>query len=276
MIKLTILLLYIFAAALLIRAFSNARAGAPDPLQDQLAQRLPLAGLLLVVVAFGLHSWALWQVLHYDKGLHLSLANVAALLAWQIGLFALIASAWTPLRGLGALLLPVVGTGAFLSLAGNSVPGAVHPDWQVQSHVVLSLFSYGLFTLAALLALLMRLQEKSIRTGRPGRFLRLMPPLIAAEQAMFACIGLGFAMLSLAIFSGLVFVENLLAQHLVHKTVLSLLGWLVFATLLFGRWRFGWRGQTAAAWTLAGFGLLLLAYFGTRIVLETVLGRQWG
>ncbi len=103
-----------------------------------------------------------------------------------------------------------------------------------------------------------------------------MPPLEAAEQGLFACIWLGFFLLSLAIFSGLIFVENLLAQHLVHKTVLSVLGWLVFATLLFGRWRFGWRGQTASAWTLGGVATLLLAYFGSRLILELILGRQWG
>ena len=50
----------------------------------------------------------------------------------------------------------------------------------------------------------------------------------------------------------------------------------VFAVLLFGRWRFGWRGRTATIWALSGFALLALAYFGSKIVLESILGRHWG
>ena len=83
-------------------------------------------------------------------------------------------------------------------------------------------------------------------------------------------------MLTLALFSGFIFIDNLFAQHLVHKTVLSCLAWFVFAVLLFGRWRFGWRGRTATIWALSGFALLALAYFGSKIVLESILGRHWG
>jgi ABC-type uncharacterized transport system permease subunit len=83
------------------------------------------------------------------------------------------------------------------------------------------------------------------------------------------------AALSVAILAGLLFVTDLFAQHLVHKTVLALAAWLIFAVLLFGRWRFGWRGRKAARYTIAGFVVLALAYFGSRFVLETVLGRHW-
>jgi ABC-type uncharacterized transport system permease subunit len=82
--------------------------------------------------------------------------------------------------------------------------------------------------------------------------------------------------LTLSLFSGFIFVRDLFAQHLIHKTVLSCLAWVVFAVLLFGRWRFGWRGRVARTWTLSGFALLGLAYFGSKIVLETILGRHWG
>jgi len=96
------------------------------------------------------------------------------------------------------------------------------------------------------------------------------------EHFLFQLIAAGFALLTLALFTGLIFVQNLFAQHLVHKTVLSLLAWLVFAVLLWGRWRFGWRGRTAIRWTLGGFASLMLAYFGSKLVLELILGRHWG
>jgi ABC-type uncharacterized transport system permease subunit len=82
--------------------------------------------------------------------------------------------------------------------------------------------------------------------------------------------------LTLALFSGFVFVENIFAQHLSRKTSLSVLSWIVFAILLLGRWRFGWRGRKAMRWTMSGFTLLALAYFGSKMVLESILGRHWG
>jgi ABC-type uncharacterized transport system permease subunit len=93
---------------------------------------------------------------------------------------------------------------------------------------------------------------------------------------MFQAIGVGFALLSLTLFSGFVFVDNLFAQHLVHKTVLALSAWVVFGILLTGRVRFGWRGRVAIRWTIGGFALLGLAYFGSKLILENVLGRHWG
>jgi ABC-type uncharacterized transport system permease subunit len=73
-----------------------------------------------------------------------------------------------------------------------------------------------------------------------------------------------------------VFVDNLFAQHLVHKTVLSIVAWIILGLLLWGHHRFGWRGKIAVRWTLSGGAMLTLGYFGSKFVLETLLGRQWG
>jgi ABC-type uncharacterized transport system permease subunit len=93
---------------------------------------------------------------------------------------------------------------------------------------------------------------------------------------LFRLIGTGFGLLTLALFTGFVFVTNLFTQNLVQKTVLSLIAWLLFGVLLIGRVRFGWRGRSAVRWTLSGFGVLAVAYFGVKFVLEDVLGRHWG
>jgi ABC-type uncharacterized transport system permease subunit len=79
--------------------------------------------------------------------------------------------------------------------------------------------------------------------------------------------------LTISLISGFIFIENLFAQHLVHKTVLSILAWLIFSSLLLGRSLYGWRGQIAIQWTLIGFVSLLLAYFGSKLVLELILHR---
>jgi ABC-type uncharacterized transport system permease subunit len=86
-------------------------------------------------------------------------------------------------------------------------------------------------------------------------------------------IAAGFVLLTLSLVSGFAFLEDMFAQHLVHKTVLSTLAWIVFGALLVGRFRYGWRGRTAIIWTLGGFVILILAYFGTKAVLELILHR---
>ena len=105
------------------------------------------------------------------------------------------------------------------------------------------------------------------------RWLRALPPLTELESLLFRTIAVGFVLLTATLLTGVLFVEDLLAQHLIHKTVLSVLSWLAFGALLLGRWRYGWRGATAVRWTLAAMALLLLAFFGSKFVLELMLDR---
>jgi len=98
-----------------------------------------------------------------------------------------------------------------------------------------------------------------------------MPPLQTMETLLFEMIAVGFALLSAALLAGMVYLDNIFAQHLVHKTVLSILSWVVFAVLLWGRFKFGWRGKFAIRWVVGGFATLMLAYFGSKLVLEVLL-----
>ena len=109
--------------------------------------------------------------------------------------------------------------------------------------------------------MLLAIQDYRLRHRQPGGFLRGIPPLTAMEALLFQMIGAGFILLSITLVSGLFFLEDLFAQHLVHKATLSFIAWGVFGVLLWGRWRFGWRGRTAIRWTLSGFVFLALAYF---------------
>jgi ABC-type uncharacterized transport system permease subunit len=103
--------------------------------------------------------------------------------------------------------------------------------------------------------------------------LAFLPPLQTMEKLLFEIIGFGLLLLTLSIASGFFFLENMFAQHLAHKTFFSLIAWAIFATLLTGRIKYGWRGITATKWTISGFIALMLAYFGTKFVLELVLQR---
>ena len=99
-----------------------------------------------------------------------------------------------------------------------------------------------------------------------------VPALETMESLLFQLILAGFVLLTVTVLSGTVFSEQVFGQPFVlsHHVVLSVLAWLTFAVLLAGRRLFGWRGRSAIRWTLTGFVLLALAYFGTRFVLEVV------
>ena len=146
-------------------------------------------------------------------------------------------------------------------------------DWQLQLHAWIALLAYATLSLAALLALMLWFQERALRQRQISGWLRALPPLTQLEQLLFRTIGAGFVLLTLVLVTGMMFVSNLLTQHLWHKTVLSALSWFVFGWLLFGRWRYGWRGPRAVKFTLSAMALLLLAFFGSKFVLELILHR---
>lgn len=146
-------------------------------------------------------------------------------------------------------------------------------DWRLQLHAWLALLAYATLAIAALLALMSWAQERALRRREFHAWLRPLPPLTELEDLLFRSIAVGFVLLSMTLLTGVLFVDNLLAQHLVHKTVLSLMSWLAFGALLLGRWRYGWRGSNAVRWTLAAMILLVLAFFGSKFVYEMILRR---
>jgi ABC-type uncharacterized transport system permease subunit len=127
---------------------------------------------------------------------------------------------------------------------------------------------------AALLAIMLWLQERALRRREFRPWLRALPPMADLESLLFRVITVGFALLTLTLVTGVLFVDDLLAQKLVHKTVLSVLSWIVFGVLLIGRRRYGWRGTKAVHWTLTAMLLLLLAFFGSQFVIELVFGHS--
>jgi ABC-type uncharacterized transport system permease subunit len=143
-------------------------------------------------------------------------------------------------------------------------------------HLLIAMAAYSLFTIASLHVLLMALLERRLHDGTLPLALRRLPPLLAMETLLFRIIWAGFILLTLTIASGVVFSEELFgrAAKFNHKTVFGVLSWIVFALLLGGRAIYGWRGRIAVRWTLAGFLMLVLAYIGSKFVLEVILGRD--
>lgn len=148
-------------------------------------------------------------------------------------------------------------------------------DPRAEVHVISSLLAYSVLLIAALNAIFLYIQHRLLHHHRSANLLGVLPPLTTMERLLFQLIAAGWLLLTVSLGSGLLFVDNLFAQHLVHKTVLSILAWLIFGVLLFGRWRFGWRGRRVVRLCLIGMAVLLLAYFGSKAVLELVLDRRW-
>ncbi len=196
-----------------------------------------------------------------------------SLVSWAMGVVTLLTTGGSRARILLVMVWPlalVTGTLAALT-PGN--PGDMGRGWQIRLHIVLALLAYAVLSIAAVQALAVAWQERSLRRKYWTSTLRALPALSAMESLLFQYIVAGFALLTLTILSGALFIDDWMAQHLVHKTVLTMLAWVVFGVLLFGRLRFGWRGRTAVRFTLAGMAVLLLAFFGSKFVLEIVLGR---
>lgn len=236
-----------------------------------------VAGLTLGAIALVTHAVLLWYSLLANPQEALSIAETASIIGWLIALIALVLSWRRPrFAGIGAVLLAIAGVVAAMTDEGARTFALKEHNWELAAHIILSTTAYALLTIAAALVIALMLLDRRLRRREPLGWLSILPSVEALESATFQALGAGFAILTLALFSGFIFVDDLFAQDLSRKTILSCLAWIVFAILLFGRWRFGWRGRTAARWTLSGFSLLVLAYFGSRIVLESILGRHWG
>jgi ABC-type uncharacterized transport system permease subunit len=230
--------------------------------------------LLLGTLAVSLHALVLYQNMMTPSGFNLGFFNAGSLISWVIALLLLFSLQRQPVENLTIVLFPVAALTIVLEGYFHS-EHILSPQTElgVTLHVLFSILAYSLLTISALQALFLAFQDYKLRNKTPGWIMRQLPPMQIMEKLLFQMIAVGFGFLSFSLISGMVFLEDIFAQHLVHKTVLSIVAWCVFAILLFGRWRYGWRGKTAIRWTLSGFVALMLAYFGSKMVLELILHR---
>ena len=223
-------------------------------------------------LGLGAHLYILSFSMMSPIGINIGFFTALSLVSAFIAMFTLVSAVRHPIEVLGILVLPIAAVMMAADLATTSVhmlpPGS---SGGLIFHVVSSIIAYSILGLAALHAIVLSIQNSFLHKHQPGGLIRLLPPLTTMESLLFDAIILGFVCLSLSLISGMVYLENMFAQQLAHKTVLSILAWLVFAILLTGRWALGWRGRTAIRWTLGGFISLMLAYFGSKFVLEVIL-----
>lgn len=261
----TSILLYLGSAALLLRRLSRG---------IQADQRSKMLALIPGTLAVLIHLTLLYDQILVTGGLNLGFFHVFSLTAWLVATLIMFTSLRQPVENLGIAILPFAAMALLLQITGLGGDSRLTTDTTgVQLHILLSIFSFSLLSIAAIQAILLAVQTHHLRNRQPGGFIRALPPLETMEQLLFRMIGIGYLLLSLALLSGATFIQDIFAQHLVHKTVLAMIAWVVFAILLWGRLRYGWRGRIAVRWTLSGFAVLVLAYFGSKLVLELILQR---
>ena len=222
------------------------------------------------------HAALMWGSIAAPEGLDLSLGNavsvvagLAAALAWLSGLLA-------TMPAIGTVVLPVAAAASLLPalmMSTHRFPYAAEP-WAA-IHVAVALVAYALFIVAALQALLLMGLEKRLHRRLPDPTADAMPPLLTLERFMFQLVSAGFVLLTVTLATGILFSEQLFGRPFMftHKSVFSVLGWVTFGGLLWGRRRYGWRGRVALRWILAGTAFVFLAYLGSKFVLEVLLGR---
>lgn len=208
------------------------------------------------------HCLALYVALHTPMGINLSPFNVASLVGLMVTLTVLSSSLRQQTLSLLYLILPVNVVIVALSWLAPLQYIVTQPSVEMVAHVLLSVAAYGMLAVAAVQSVLLSVQEWRLRHHKT--IIPALPPLQAMEHLLFQFLTTGWLLLTGSLISGFLFVADFFGQQVAEKTALSLLAWLVFAGLLLGRWRLGWRGQVAVRWCVFGFGLLGLAYFGGR------------
>lgn len=264
------ILTYLASAAVLFRSLRTEYGPAPAAVGTHRFKTLSVAWL-----AAALHAMAMVNLYAGQGGLDFSFLNALSAVAWILVAIVLLVALVKPVDKLGLVVFPLAAAILLLKLA---VPEEAHTlrnhSWPMAAHVLASILAYGFLNIAAIQSVLLAIQDWCLHTRQTeGMLIRSLPPLQTMESLLFQLIGAGFVLLTVSLVTGFLFLENMFAQHLVHKTVLSILAWIVFAVLLVGRMRYGWRGQIAIRWTLGGFFSLMLAYFGSKMVLEWILER---
>lgn len=274
------ILLHVAVAALYLLA---AWTRWPKPVsaasgnEAALSDRTLRLSTLLVPLALLLHGWMLGREFATPEGLDLSLPHAVSIVAALVALVAWASGLLQTLPAIGLIVLPVAAVASLLpAFFVNPHRFSYAGEPAVAVHIAIALVAYALFLVAALQALLLMGLEKRLRHRLPDLVATPdVPPLLTLEHFLFRLVTVGFVLLTLTLASGMLFSEEIFGKPILftHRNVFSILGWLTFGALLFGRWRYGWRGRVALRWIVVGTVFVFLAYLGEKFVLEVLLKR---
>lgn len=251
-------------------------AAAGLQLASALQHRGSLSRSLVIIGIFALvsHAYLTWHNIYDHGDMNFGFFRIFSLIFLGINCICLLALIKRPLQNLLVILFPLSAVAILIATLGPDTGSRDHMfPLGVALHIGSSVVAYSLLTLAAIQAALLAAQDAQLKRRQMGGLLGILPPLQLMESMLFELIWVGFIGLTLSIGTGVIFMDDIFAQHLVHKTILSIAAWTLFAVLLWGRHWLGWRSQTAVRLTITGSTVLMLAFLGSKLVLELVLER---
>lgn len=258
------MLFYLIAVIQLLANLSKSSKTVTDS-----SSPVPAWGLIGAVMHFVVIFFDAKQ----NQGLSSSFFDALSITAFIVVNMCLIAQTRYPLRILfiPVFLISIICVGMANRVSLHIPIVATSPG--MLTHILSSIIAYSLLSIVTLQAMALQMIDYSLRERNDSIWLRQLPPLQTMETLLFQFMTMGWLILTVALVSGGVYVDDFFSQHLAHKTVLSIMSWLLFGLLLLGRHRYGWRGSLAVKWTLTAFFTLVLAYFGTHFVLEIILKK---
>lgn len=230
----------------------------------------------MVALGLMLHGWLLYRDVFAIGGLNLGVYYAISAIFWLTVLIYWIADLRHALHSLQSFVLPPAALCVLMpAFAVKDYYVNTHGFSLFSLHILIAMVAYSLLTFAALHACLMRMAERALHEKNSWLALPGFPPLMVLDALLFKVLRIGFALLTVTLLSGMLFSEEIFGKPLQfnHKTIFSIASWLIYGWLLFGRYQYGWRGKTATRWTLTGFVLLLLAYVGSKFVMQVILNR---
>ena len=222
-------------------------------------------------LAIILHGFASFDLLLYNGGLDLSLLKILSLLALVINSLVFLSGLREPVHSLYLALLPISVVTLIFALISSSTKSTAVIPFSLQAHILTSIIAYSFLAIAALQALLVGYQNWQLKHKHQNRLMRTLPALETMEKFLFKLIWVGEILLTASLITGFYVYDDFFAQQLIHKVTFSIVAWLVYAVLIFGRHHYGWRGQRAINWTWIGFSGILLGYLGSKFVIEFIL-----
>lgn len=238
--------------------------------QKKLGNQIVVVSLIALLI----HATWLYQHVFLIEGHDLPILNVVTLVSFLIAALSLVVS---KKLNTGILLPIVYGFNILNFIAVVYLPSHyitnLENNPQVGSHIIFALLAYAVMSIASLFALLLAYVNHRLKQHKPLINELNLPPLMTLEKSLFQFILVGFVLLTCTLVTGFVFLEDMFAPENAHKAILSIVAWVIYATLLWGHFTQGWRGRLVIYITIVGSSFLTLAYFGSRFVREIILLR---
>jgi len=226
-------------------------------------------------IALAIHILSIHTPIMNGEPLSFSFFTLSSYVMWFISLLLFITTVTRRIESLAIIILPITILSILLGMTiGSGSERVVNMHSGLGIHILISLLAYSILMLASFQSLLLHTQNKHLHNRQNNGFIRTLPSLEDMEHFLFRLITIGVILLTISLVSGFYYLENLFGSSVAHKTILSIISWIIFTSLLIGRWKYGWRGKIAVRWTLAGFIVLALAFFGSKFIQEFVIDKE--